>query len=292
LGLSDLRVSDLRAFDDLWLSIPDSRRRSTVRSLVDLSESVLDADFTVLFRHCLADPDPTVRSDAIDGLWESQDAWLVDALIAILRRDVSETARAAAAETLGRFVLLGELSDIDVSIATRVEEALLATLARVNEMVEVRRRALESIAYSGSPDVESLVRQAYESEDPDLRVSALCAMGRSANRSWRSVLKEELASSSAAARYEAALACGELELQDTVDHLIQLVQDDDPEVRWAAVEALGKIGGRTATQILQTCCEAEDETLSSAAREALETMAWDGELQLDILDDWRLGSDG
>ena len=55
-------------------------------------------------------------------------------------------------------------------------------------------------------------------------------------------------------------------------------------------EALGKIGGRAATRILQECSNAQDETMAAAAKEALETMAWNGEHQFEVLDDWSLGS--
>jgi HEAT repeat protein len=70
-------------------------------------------------------------------------------------------------------------------------------------------------------------------------------------------------------RYEAARACGELQLHDTVTELEELTDDVDPEVQEAAIWALGQIGGDRARQILERHCSATDEVIRTAAEDAL-----------------------
>src|SRR4030042_1662746 len=58
--------------------------------------------------------------------------------------------RAAAAISLGRFVLRGVLGELEDSAAQSAEDALQAAWQRRGEDLEVRRRALEALAPLGS----------------------------------------------------------------------------------------------------------------------------------------------
>jgi HEAT repeat protein len=254
-----------------------------LRALVELTETAIEVDFTALFRGCLNDEDADVRLLAIEGLWESEDVWLVGELVRFLKGDPHPGVRAAAAASLGRFVLLGELGDIEAAVAARAEQALLEAYFTSEEPLEVRRRALEAVAYSCEVGVGDLIEEAYYQGEEEMRLGALFAMGRSADRRWRSIVIEELESPSPAVRYEAALACGELELRDAVALLSHLISDADSEVWNAAVDALGKIGGAEARQILQSCCRSENEALQAAAEEALEQALWLSDGELDVL---------
>jgi HEAT repeat protein len=70
-------------------------------------------------------------------------------------------------------------------------------------------------------------------------------------------------------RYEAARACGELELAGAVPKLSQMTADLDLEVKLAAVWSLGQIGGPEARRVLDICVEMGDEALREAAQDAL-----------------------
>src|SRR5690606_38855946 len=104
-------------------------------------------------RHCLLDPDPEVRATSIDGLWENEEVTLVGPFLSALRADPSPEVRAAAAQALGRFVLAGELEEIEEAIQDRIVAELLITIHLVGESIEVKRRALESAAYACTPEV-------------------------------------------------------------------------------------------------------------------------------------------
>jgi HEAT repeat protein len=209
----------------------------------------------------------------VDGLWENEDQALVGPLVHLLRVDDAPQVRAAAAMGLARFVLLGELEKIDRAPAMLAEEALLETLRSGEEDLEVRRRAVEAIAYSGEAGVRDIIEAAYYDEDEKMQASALFAMGRSADAFWRKLLVQELENPNPELRFEAARACGELETRLAVPKLIQMSTDDpDREVQQAAVWALGRISGRAAREALEAFFESDDEALSHAAAEALDEM--------------------
>ncbi|MCS7261238.1 MAG: HEAT repeat domain-containing protein [Anaerolineae bacterium] len=277
-ALSDLTPEQLSLFRASWATIATERRRLIIRELAEITERSFAVNFDPIFFMALEDEDCQVRAAAIEGLWENESRSLIAPLIRMMRSDEAEMVRAAAAAALGRFVLLAELEKLDSATGARIEEALRATIANSAETVEVRRRAVESLGYSSKAGVRQIIRAAYESDDEKMRSSAIFAMGRSADPYWRHVLLDELESRNPELRYEAARACGELELACAVPRLGELaLHDPDREVQQAAVWALGHIGGREARRILEQCYESDDEVLSDAAADALDEMdVWDG----------------
>ena len=141
--------------------------------------------------------------------------------------------------------------------------------------MEVRRRAIESIAGLDSPERDRIIRAAYESGDAGLLQSAVYAMGRSSNVSWLPSVLQEIGNQSPAIRYEAAVACGHLGDENVVPQLITLVQDEDRQVQLAAVRALGEVGGSLARRALDRCLELGDEALKQAAEEAIASIEFD-----------------
>jgi len=276
--LSALSPAELDRFREVWPTIEDSRRRVVMRHLVELAEYNFSVDFDPIFLLGMGDEDSEVRATAIEGLWENEDQALVGPLVFLLRSDETVTVRAAAANALGRFVLLGELDQIDSAPAMLAEQSLLETIHLQGEDLEVRRRAIESIAYSSEAGVREIIEAAYYHEDERMQASALFAMGRSADPHWAKLILAELESVNPELRFEAARACGELEMTPAVSHLAgMIVNDPDREVQQMAVEALGRIGGGEARKVLEACYEDEDEVLSQAAAEALDQMDFLGE---------------
>ncbi len=271
-SLSGMTHGQLMRFQEEWPSIDVRRRRVLMRSLAELTELSFEVNFDPIFLVAMGDDDSEVRAAAIDGLWENEDQALIGPLVHLLRADEAPNVRAAAAMALARFVLLGELEKIDRAPAMLAEQALLETL-RSAEEVDVRRRAVEAIAYSGESGVREIIEAAFYDEDEKMQASALFAMGRSADPYWCKLLVRELDNPSPELRFEAARACGELETRLAVSRLIQMSMDDqDREVQQAAIWALGRIGGREAREALETFYESEDEVLSQAASEALDEM--------------------
>jgi HEAT repeat protein len=205
--------------------------------------------------------------------------------VSLLQDDPATEVRAAAATSLGRFMLLGALGEIGDELARVAEEALHMAWYRAGEPVEVRRRALESLAYSSMPELPTLIQNAYFDDDELMRQSALFAMGRSADRRWARLVLAELGSPEPAMRFEAALAAGEMALREAVQTLIRRLDDPDAGVRDAAIAALGKIGGPLAKRALQTLAKGSDEVLAQAAEDALDELNFGGESLDDVLGD-------
>ena len=268
-ALSDLSPAQLATFQAVWQEIPHERRQDLAAALLELSEDRFDITFNDIFRWMLHDEDARVRSLAIEGLWEDTNSRQITPLISLLRNDPVAEVRAAAALSLGRFVLLGELEEIDVQAAARVEAALRHAYRDDEYDPTVRRRLLESLAYSGEDDIEEYILEAYNGDNPDMQISAVFAMGRSANKRWRPIVLAELSSANDAIRFEAVRAAGELGLKGAVPDLIDLLGESDVELRDSAIWALGQIGGQQARRALRVCAKSEDEDLREAALESL-----------------------
>lgn len=268
-ALSNLSPAQLAQFQAVWQEISHERRQDLAAALLELSEDRFDITFNDIFRWMLEDHDARVRSLAIEGLWEDTNVRQITPLISLLRTDPAASVRAAAALSLGRFVLLGELEEIDVQAATRVEDALRRAYDTDEFDPTVRRRLLESLAYSGEDDIEEIILEAYQSDDPTLQVSAVFAMGRNASKRWRPFVMAELSSDDDAIRFEAVRASGELNLKSAVPDLIDLLGESDVELRDSAIWALGQIGGQQARRALRACAKSDDEDMREAALESL-----------------------
>lgn len=275
--LSDLSRTQAEEYRAVWNTLTPERRCEIVNAMVEQAEADIHLNFHAILRSCLDDAQAEVRRLAIAGLWEDERPSLIQPLLNLLEGDVEPEVRAVAATSLGRFILLGALGDIDKLLSRRVENALRAAWSRGNEEVDVRRRALEGLAYSEDADVQSFIESAYFDEVEAMRQSALFAMGRTADPRWARYVLAELTSASAPMRFEAAASAGELRLGSAVRSLISLMDDPDSSVREAAALALGKIGGKEAQRALHRAAETEEDRLAEVAREALEELAFNSD---------------
>jgi len=279
--LSDLAGERLTAFLAVWEALSVTRRRRLIQALAELAEASFEVNYDAVYRHGLGDPDELVRARAVDGLWENEDQALIGPFLRLLRGDPSAHVRAAAATALGRFVLAGELEELESPIATRILTELLTLYHAGGEATEVRRRAIESASYACIPEVTDALEIAYFDDDERMRVSAVFGMGRSCDRRWRPIVLKELESTSAEMRYEAARASGELALRQAVPLLGRLIDDADLQIQEASIWALGQIGGPEAKRILDNAYENADEEMAAALDEALaEHALQEGELDL------------
>ena len=268
-ALSNLSQTEVETVEAVWHDLPAETRRDITPRLVKIAERDIEANFNGFFRMALEDSDPDVREAAIEGLWEERDIRLISLLIKHLQEDPSPAVRAAAAISLGRFILMGELGKIRSRPHQRAYDALMAVCCSEDEPVEVHRRALEAVSYSGQEEVPPLIEAAHRHPDERMRTSAVFAMGRSADPQWASRVMAELHSPNPEMRYEAARACGKLALEAALSTLIDLVEDVDPEVQDAAIWSLGQIGGDESRQVLEACQQADSEAMRAAASAAL-----------------------
>ncbi len=272
VDLSNLNSEELRFLEQVWVEIEPERRRQIVYRLVELAEDNFELNFDSIFWNCLKDQDAEVRCKAIEGLWENEETSLIDPLINLLEQDSSERVQTAAATALGRFAMLAEHKKLRSCHASKVSQALLVALGDDSKPIEVKCHVLEAAAPLSLPRVKKAIREAYQSHNAKLRISAIYAMGKNCDGSWLSVLLKELASADAEIRYEAVGACSELGEEEAVPYLITLIDDPDTDVQLAAIQALGKIGGTGAKECLEQCLSNPSEAISQMAEQALQEL--------------------
>jgi len=279
-GSRKLKITDLQRLSGLspeqaeqlaarWTDINVRRRRRILQDLMDLAEDTVELDFDTAFLLALKDDDAEVRLSAVRGLWECESPELIDILTALAETDDDAAVRAEAALGLGRFVLLFELGRLRKRHFDRACATLRRVVENAGEIEEVRARAIEAIGSHDATWVRQSITQAYESGTHRLKVSAVQAMGRSAESRWLPLLRRELSSDEAELRYEAAVASGSLADEAVVPSLVPLVADSDDQARAAAIAALGEIGGAAARRALDDLIEAPSKATSEAAAAAL-----------------------
>lgn len=280
--LSDLSEDDFRHFKKEWPGVEADRRLALARHMADVAEDNYLVNFAPVFAHLFTDKLAAVRVAALDGVWDAESPDLVQPILTMLRSDPDVSVRAAAARALAHYIVLAEWGQVDNRLELPIVEALLAEYDKPMVAAEVKRAALEAVSAAAHPRVAELIDDAYEEGNDDMQLSAIFAMGNSADDRWLPILEEELGSPSPDFRAEAARACGMIGSPTSIDALEQLLTDEEVEVGMAAVYALGQIGGERATAILSRLAEDPDfEELYDAIDEALEEMDWtDSEFDL------------
>jgi HEAT repeat protein len=267
--LSGLLNDEIQRFRAAWQNVELEARRELVRRLLELAEDDFAMDFSAIFRLATEDEDAFVRAIAITGLEEVDDPRLTRKFSHLLHHDPSSLVRTAAAQGLARFVLLGELQKINGSPFQTALTALIEAYHDTDEDVQVRRCAVEAMAYTGTRDVPEIIREAYEHSDEAMRISAVLAMGRSADARWADTVISELHNPTPEMRFEAIRACGELQLREATQDLIELTDDVNLGIKTMALWSLGQIGGRKARRTLERHADAENDVIQETAQAAL-----------------------
>jgi hypothetical protein len=256
--LSDLDPADTILFAAAWPKVSLRRREAILEDMEDvhLADDLLCFEAVALLG--IKDQAPTVRSRAIRILREYELVDLIPIFEDIAEHDPDAEVRADAAAGLATYIYMGEVEDISPSKLKRVEECLLRLISSQDTGL-VRRRALEALGFSSRREVIGLIENAYNSDDMDWVISALFAMGRSANSRWKPQVLEMLTHTQPGVRAEAASAAGELEIKSAKPLLLELLEDSDFDVRIAAIWALSQIGGMGVRKSLENLLETTDD---------------------------------
>ncbi len=272
---SDLEHPDLGQLMEVWTQVEPERRLDLLRRLVTISAEDTLVCFDNVAKFGLTDSDPRVRTEAIRLLDECSDPKVATTLIDIMRHDLDPATRAEAASALGLFEYLGELQEIPDSVYAEVEDSLIE-VERGSDLPAVRRKALESLGYSGNEQVVPIIESAFETGDEDWMASALVAMGRSLDNRWAPDVLISMRSQLHTVRLIAVIAAGQLELPGARQLLLEMLEDPDQpagSIRHAIVWSLSQIGGEDVGAALEFMLEnTEDEKEIEFLEDALENL--------------------
>ena len=283
--LSDLDGEEIDQLSQIWEKMPAWRRKALMEDIETIGQTDFLLSFEAIARLAIRDAEPAVRLPAIHTLWDYEDHHLIPIYLEFMQEDEDIQVRAASATALGKYVYLGEIDELPIDTQRNIEDHLLAATTGGDDKL-VRRRALESLGYSGRTEIPPLIEAAYASNDKDWVVSALFAMGRSMHEGWETLVLEKLDSNLPAVRAEAARAAGELELSEAVSTLIELLDDPNDDVREACIWSLSEIGGEGVREALENLYEeTEDEEEAEFIDNALDNLAFTEDTELFALFD-------
>lgn len=269
-GLSGLTAEQIRTLEPIWDSLDSSYRRHVIVELTETSETNYDLDYSMFGRLALRDSDGVNRAAAIELLWGDDSLEHMRELMQLAVEDDAAETRAAAASALGRFVLAGELGELPIEETNQAQDLAISIFHNPDEAVDVRRRALETLANSSNDNVAPAIHDAYHSDERSFQISAVFAMGRSCDEQWNETVIGLLNHRDAEMRYEAARAAGELEIEEAVPTLVELASGDDREIQDVAIWSLGEIGGNEALRALNRLTHEAEELKDEALLEAIE----------------------
>ena len=183
-------------------------------------------------------------------------------LIRCLQTDPYPAAREIAAQGLG---YLGD---------ERAAKPLAAALRDPDAYVR-RRAAAALVTVPAQSVVPELAAAATTDKVPDVRRFAVEALGWVGNASVVPALNQATADKVAEVRRYAAIELGKIGDPSSLDALSALLggtPDPDPDVRWAAVIALGKLKDKRAEQVLVRALSDPSPQVSNSAERALQRL--------------------
>jgi HEAT repeat protein len=209
---------------------------------------------TPILEEALQDPNPRIRTTAVESLGEMMPRGCVHPLIRALA-DPEAEVRATAALMLGKVhdpeaigVLMKSLSDEDASVRGAAADALgqLGTLAAV--------RALTG---------------AFVDDSEVVRLGIVKALSCIGDPTAAETLILALRDADSAVRREAAVGLGTIRHPSAIPALAKAVIEDDHGVRVAALIALGRLGGSQAAHLIIEALSAQDDRVLRVAVESL-----------------------
>lgn len=274
-GLSDRGRQDIKTLEPTWLKLSSAYKHKVLQALNEASETSFELSYREIALFNIEDESSLARAAAVDLLWEDNSTGTMQLFLKLAQNDPASYVKARALIGLGKFILLGEYGEIPAALALKAQQLAIQLHSSPDESIEVRRHALEALANSNHPDVDHLIRAAYRQGNHLLKAGALFAMGRTCDAQWQDILLAELEGGDNELVYEAVRACGEIQLESSLDSISALAFSDDREIQLMSIWALGEIGGKRAFGILSGLEElAEDEELADMIDEALDAASF------------------
>jgi len=243
-----------------------------------------------LIERGLTDATDTVRAAAAESLRWWGDPRDCRALVECLS-SASHQVRAAATSTL---------EALATRVPAQVEEALAhadlegpggADIAQVLSRLDsegaievlkrglhsrdprTRRAAVQALAMANATDVTQLIGYAIVDEDIDVQIAAVRTLGQMSHKGANAPLSTALDSPFAPIRAEAALALGRRDVGDAIPRIRALLEDREPVVIAAALDALAWLGDSEVAAAVEIALSHPDDDVFQAGLRAASTLA-------------------
>lgn len=284
MSLSDISLPDLEILKRSWNLISPERKIALMENIEIIHETELISNFEDIAILALDDGNATVRTSGVRLFSDYENCHFIHKFIDMLEHDPDLGVRSQSAITLGKYMYLAEVDNIDSKYRELINEVLIKTL-RSNENELVRQKALESFGYSSREEVKEFINTAYNSGDYNWISSSLEAIGRSADDNYASLVLPMLAHPDLRIKRCAVFAAGELELSTARKLLmkmaIELEQDEDLWVE--SISALSKIGGEGVMGLFERLLEdASTEEEELFLNEAIENLNLTNDMSIEF----------
>ncbi len=285
---SDISPQDLKMVKNIWSKVSRERKSALLIDLEKLMrvDTLVSCDDFGLY--ALDDDDPTVKSLAIDLLWECSDLNLASRFIKILEEDKDPELSAAAASGLGKFVLLGELEEIPADTAKKILDTLVKKYLSNGDQ-RLKQSILESLGYVSNSQIDGFIKEAIQKPEKDWILSALFAIGRSANTDWSKTVLEKLDDLDPEVQLEAIKAAGELEISEAKEIISEILEGSSPEdeIHLQSIWSLSMIGGNDVLKLFNKLYDSSDSEKETAMLEmAMDNLELTNSFdELDIFDE-------
>jgi HEAT repeat protein/WD40 repeat protein/predicted DNA-binding WGR domain protein len=260
---------------ELLLDPVEGKKTERRAEAVDILSRLEDPRAGLILQQLLDDNSRDVRLRVVDGLAASTRSGRVESLREALSRalkDNDEKVRLHAYEALAK--------------EASVPKEFLLPLALSSQFADLRRRAAEDVGKVSTEQAEPLRQPLAErlgDADPTVRLKALESLRRIAGADDEQVLLGALASAHWDVKLEASHALAERGDKRALGPLVDLLADPQAsQIREAclkALDALGKLGDRRASLIVQRLLRRPDRDLQIAAVRALEACCRAGEVE-------------
>ncbi len=237
----------------------------------------------------LKSADPTTRELAASLAHATTDDALANELLQIVRTDSIAEVAAAAALSLGPALEecsleydegladampeIGSTAPFSQEVYKEISDGLKTVYHDAGRPHLVRRRVLEAAVRAPQDWHIAATRAAYNSDDPDWRLTAVFCMGFL--ESFDDTILEALHSDDQRIRREALISAGSREIQAAGPEVIRVAADrtSSIELRLAAITALETLDPPESENLLEKLSEDQDEEIAEAARNTLEERA-------------------
>ncbi len=246
------------------------KQKKMVQELAD--QKKLSDEIKYLFLHALHSHDPSIQWHAVRGLRNYPEEDNADSLLNCLKHNKSDSIRAIAAETLGRFIYKGfYLLDLKESLLSKIKKELIACYKNPKEKESVRPNILRSLSIiNNDKEIIKMIETAYKSNSKKLRLAALFSMGRNRLSRWNSILKSSLEGKNKDLVYAALQGCEDGKLSEMTLLIQNLCLSKDIKTAQLAMRAMWKIDGTTALAVIKENLKSKSKKIRTTAQRILD----------------------